>query len=394
MKKKVPAGRVPEKEKTEKIIKKIKADLISTSKSGRVKKKAEKSPSRGKTLQKKAPLKISVKKGIVKKKEEPGETKKKIIKKVSPKKEKPSVKKIGRKKKEEAVSKKIKTIPAGKINAKVTGKGRVIKKEKPEEPSVKARTAKRTSLPQAKKKTVPKSAGKPGKEHKAASGSKAETKKKVETGKEQLAAKKKKIALSKELMKEKIMGIFMPEVIEKETRKKKTGKIDRIQGLRGKGIPSLKESKDAGGTVKADSQEKDVLLPLPLEPLPSEYGENSIMLITVNPCRIFTFWEVREDTLKISQGILTIRLYDITDIHFDYMDANSYVDREVSGRIGDMYLDVSPARDYAADIGILSSAGNFITIARSYKVSTPGITAPEGFESPAENIATGIRVGY
>jgi len=396
MKKKSPAGRVTEKEKTEKIIKNIKADLTSTSKSGRVKKKAKKSPSRGKTPQKKVPSKISAKtkKGIVKKKESPGNTKKKIIKKVSPKKEKPSVKKIGRKKKEEAVSKKVKTISAGKIKAKLTDKGKVAKKEKPDKPSVKAKTAKRTPLPQAKKKVVPKSAGKPGKEHKTSSGAKAETKKKVEKRKKQIATKKEKIALPKEIKKEKVLGIFIPEGIEKKIRQKKTGGIGRVEGLKGQGIPREKESKEARGKVKADSIRENYLQPMPLEPLPSEYGEDSIALITVNPYRIFAFWEVREDTLKLFQGIITIRLYDITDINFDYMDANSYLDREVSERIGDMYLDVSPAKDYTADIGMLSSEGNFITIARSHKVSTPGITVAEGFESLVKTSGTGMRVGY
>jgi len=149
------------------------------------------------------------------------------------------------------------------------------------------------------------------------------------------------------------------------------------------------------------------LLPAPFETLPSEYGENSIHLIAINPQRVFAFWEVREDTLKKFQGALTLRQYDITDFDFDRMDANNYVDREVSERAGALYLDANPAKDYVAEIGILYRGGIFITIARSHKVSTPHITtarfdepelhdvtAVEEAESPEKEIETEIRVGY
>jgi len=134
--------------------------------------------------------------------------------------------------------------------------------------------------------------------------------------------------------------------------------------------------------------------PAPFECLPSEYGENGITLMVVNPSKLFAFWEVGEDTLQIFHGELKIRLYDITGIDLDSMDANSCIDISVNDRIGDGYINVSPGKDYIADIGIVYSKGIFITVARSLKVSTPHelIAEEKVFSEQPGDI--GVRVGY
>jgi uncharacterized protein len=394
MKKKAPAGRVTEKEKTEKIIRKIKADLTSSPKSGKKRKEAKSPPSQKKAPQKKVRLKTSSGKGKVKK-EKPEKRKRETVKRISPKKERPSVKKAGTKKKEKAVSKKVKTITAEKIITKLPGKEKAAKKEKPGKPSARAKTEKKPALPASgRKRAVPKPAAKPAKKIKVATGAKTEIKKKTEKSKKQLTTKRKKTVLSEEIKKEKVLKILSPEVTGKEKKTIKAGRIYRGQGFTDTRSPKTEEAKEVREEKKAYFAGEDILPPVPSEPLPSEYGENSIALITVNPHRVFAFWEVREDTLKIFQGTLTMRLYDITGIDFDHRDANSYADREVSERTGDLYLDVSPAKDYVADIGILYSGGIFITIARSHKVSTPAIAAAEEGESPEKEAETKIRVGY
>ena len=408
MKKKAPAGRVPEKKKTEKIIRKIKADLTSSSRPDRKRKEAKTPLSPKKASQKKGRLKASTRKGKARQNEEPEKRKKKTVQEVSPKKEKPLVKRAGTKKKEKAVSKKSKTITAGKTRVKLPGKDKSAKKEKPEKRAAKAATGKKPALPASKKqRAVPKSTVKPVKRVKVAAGAKTEIKKKTEKRNKPLIAKRKKAALSEEIKKEKVMEIFRPEVTEKEKKKMKAGRTDRGPGLTDSGSLKTEEAKEAREEKKADSAEEDVLLPAPLETLPSEYGENSIHLITINPQRVFAFWEVREDTLKKFQGALTLRQYDITDFDFDRSDANNYVDRDVSERAGALYLDANPAKDYIADIGILYRGGIFMTIARSHKVSTPHITtarsdelvlphvtAVEDAESPEKETETEIRVGY
>ena len=406
MKKKAPAGRVPEKKKTEKIIKKIKADLTSSSRSGRKRKEAKTPLSPKKASQKKVQLKASTGKGKVKKKEEPEKRKKKTVQEVSPKKEKPFVKRVSTEKKEKAVSKKSKTISAGKTRVKLPGKDKSAKKEKPEKPAAKATTGKKPPLLASRRKSaVPKPAVKPGKKVKVAAGAKTEIKKKTEKRKKPLIAKRKKVALSEEIKKEKVMDIFRPEVTGK-AKKRKAGRTYRRQGLKGSGSLKKEEAKEAREEKKAYSAEKGILPPASFETLPSEYGENSIHLITINPQQVFAFWEVREDTLKKFQGALTLRQYDITNLDFGRSNADSYVDREVSERAGTLYLDVKPAKDYIAEIGILYSGGIFITIARSHKVSTPHTTAARSDElelphvraveeaESSEKEIEKIRVGY
>jgi len=133
--------------------------------------------------------------------------------------------------------------------------------------------------------------------------------------------------------------------------------------------------------------------PVPLETLPSEYGENGVILMTVNPYKLFSFWEVRKETLNIFKGKLTLRVYDVTDIDFDSMKANSFLDIAVRERVGKAYVNVSPSKEYIADIGIVYN-GIFITIARSPKVSTPGAGIPAEEEFLQEVFDDGIRIGY
>ena len=91
----------------------------------------------------------------------------------------------------------------------------------------------------------------------------------------------------------------------------------------------------------------------------------------VNPTRLFTFWEVTEDTLARYIGDLCLRVYDITGVDFDGNNAQGSFDIMVSDRIGDWYIDVGPEKEYVVDIGIMYPQGIFVTIARSHSVATP-----------------------
>jgi hypothetical protein len=127
--------------------------------------------------------------------------------------------------------------------------------------------------------------------------------------------------------------------------------------------------------------------------LPEEYGENSVTLMTVDPCRLFAFWEVREKTLEIFKGQVNIRVYDVTGIDFNMMDTNSYLDISADARVGKCYINVSPEREYLADAGIIFD-GIFIAVARSSRVSTPRAAVPEEGVFPYGIWQTGLRTGY
>ena len=113
----------------------------------------------------------------------------------------------------------------------------------------------------------------------------------------------------------------------------------------------------------------------PEEGLPAEYGENNITLMVVDPYTLFAYWEVREDALKLFEGSLSIRLYDVTGVDFDYAEALSYTDFEIENRIGSAYLHVADSKEYIMEIGIIYK-NVLITIERSNRVHTP-ISVPE-----------------
>ncbi len=174
-----------------------------------------------------------------------------------------------------------------------------------------------------------------------------------------------------------------------------------------KGIKEVKEEKrpekEMRAVVRSDDEiegreiKKDLSAynpPVSPMPLPAEYGENGVSLLTVNPSRLFAFWEIKEDTLRIFKGSPKLRLYDVTGVDIDSMDASSYIDIEIDNRIGDCYISVSPGKDYFADIGILYSGGIFMGLARSMKVSTPYGTVTDEEVVPARFSDAGIRVGY
>jgi hypothetical protein len=170
----------------------------------------------------------------------------------------------------------------------------------------------------------------------------------------------------------KVLGIKQPA---------KTGKSEQVRA----GIA-------AGAEKRRRPAESRQYPSMPPETLPSQYDENGITIIVVNPCKIFTFWEVREDTLNMLGGELAIRLYDVSGADLEGMDANIFLDILLNDRIGSLYIDVIPDRDYISYIGVLFS-GVFTAIARSNKVSAPHAAAEEALWPTALD-DTGIRQGY
>jgi hypothetical protein len=113
--------------------------------------------------------------------------------------------------------------------------------------------------------------------------------------------------------------------------------------------------------------------------IPSEYGDNKIVLMVRDPWTLFTYWEIRPDVeraaresferegLSVSRSVL--RVYDVTgkaprpvsffDVDLCYGAVNWYLNN------------MSPGREWMIDIGLISSSGEFITLARSNVVKTP-----------------------
>ncbi len=400
MKKKVPARRVTDKAKQEELLRKVKASLTKPSKAAGKKKETKKAAPGKKISPKKVKARM-VKKPVKVEKEKVG----KFVKKVSPGKRTPTMKIAVKKKKE--------TLPKA-IAETVKGK-KVVKKEKAAKIGVQIKDKKALPL-RAEKKEKP-AAGKAGKLQAA---SKAETKtgKKLvkrtaekvrKTSPPEIAKKEKKIEIPEtagRMKKTKKEAAIKPVIKRKQAKKEKDiikefkGVGELIKGKTGEIVKEIRQTAEIEEpeNIKEDKECRPAPAekwpPIPFEFLPSEYGENGITLMVVNPSKLFAFWEVREDTLQIFQGDLKIRLYDITGIDFDSMDVNNCIDIAVNDRIGDGYISVSPGKDYFADIGIVYSEGIFITVARSLKVSTPHEAIAEEKVLPGQPGDIGLRVGY
>ncbi|MBI5042559.1 MAG: DUF4912 domain-containing protein [Nitrospirae bacterium] len=120
------------------------------------------------------------------------------------------------------------------------------------------------------------------------------------------------------------------------------------------------------------------------EELPPFYGENKIVLMARDPYYAFTYWEVTsqryEDAKRLlGQGVkLILRVYDITDIHFDGKNARGYFDIEVYEMTGSWYINIGrPNRSFCIDLGALAPDGRFLTLVRSNTVTMPRDTVSD-----------------
>jgi len=265
---------------------------------------------------------------------------------------------------------------------KVSARAKKIstKKKKPEKGKVKIE----------KKKTTRKTAKKETKEVKAKVKKKKavveivkkETKK-VKVRKEE-KAKKKKVAIK---TKKKVIPSIEKKVAIKKTPQKPSEMITAKEVA----LPKRAVPKRPKRVLRPEKEER--YPPLPIEILPEEYGEDSIALMTVDPRKLFIYWEVREDTFKKYAGILTIRAYDVTGINFNGTNARNYFDIAVNNRIGSWYIDVNPEKAFIADVAIIDPSGVFITVARSNKVITPRAEVAEEGVLPPKLYETGLPEG-
>lgn len=375
--KKAAAKKISDKAKKQAIEKKIKKALSTPQKaSAKIKKVTAVTP---KSKTKKTPVKKSKaastkKPGAVtaKKKETTGKAIKKVAKKIVIKPEK-ARKKTTVKKEEQPAAKTEKRItvkppvekPVNKV--RVTARKEIPAKKKPKK-VVKKRAVKKIPAEKTKKVAVKKPAEKPKKD--VATRVKPEKKEKQKKTRERLTGKAQRTAPAEEKKKEE--KSVAPHAGPQITIREKLKKV--LQG------PPIFPEKGISYP------------PLPWETLPAEYGENAVTLMMVNPFKLFAFWEVKEDTLRIFKGTLTIRIYDVTGVDIEKSDPNSFFDIALEDRIGSLYVNVIPERVYIADIGIMYE-GIFVGIARSSTVGTPRSTATEEGAVPICT-ETGEWVGY
>ena len=134
-------------------------------------------------------------------------------------------------------------------------------------------------------------------------------------------------------------------------------------------------------------------------PLPEDYGENRLTLMTRDPWLLFAYWEITPRSLKRAfrrakdaSAQLVLRLYEMASPFFTVRDILRRSDLFVGDRrVGDWYITVPAAKSvYVAEIGYLDTAGKYSVITRSnFAGSLPILTTesvlPEEIPTPVDS---------
>ncbi|HUT10650.1 MAG TPA: glycosyltransferase [Thermoguttaceae bacterium] len=110
------------------------------------------------------------------------------------------------------------------------------------------------------------------------------------------------------------------------------------------------------------------------------YGptENHVGLAMVSPCRGFAHWRIRPEWIDHTAGQrgeawrdcrLILRLYDVSHIEFDGLNAHRIQDQAISAICGHTYVDLPHGGSWQlAEVGFLLRNGEFLPAARSRAV--------------------------
>ncbi|TRZ49263.1 DUF4912 domain-containing protein [bacterium] len=115
--------------------------------------------------------------------------------------------------------------------------------------------------------------------------------------------------------------------------------------------------------------------------LPSSYGKDKIILQVRDPWWIHAYWEVTQRTIDRLKDELKddfhkakrlLRVYDVSNIHFNGKNAHRFFDIAISEYANNWYIDTGgPGRSWCVELGLLLPGGRFIMIVRSNVVQTP-----------------------
>jgi glycosyltransferase involved in cell wall biosynthesis len=111
---------------------------------------------------------------------------------------------------------------------------------------------------------------------------------------------------------------------------------------------------------------------------PIPLAGDHVTLIMVTPRLGYVHWHVREESVealrtahgkKFNASKMIVRIYDVTDILFDGLNAHMFFDADVSGLSGNYYFAIDRlGRSYLTEIGFRFGNGSFHYIARSNTV--------------------------
>jgi hypothetical protein len=106
--------------------------------------------------------------------------------------------------------------------------------------------------------------------------------------------------------------------------------------------------------------------------LPESYGVTELVLLPVDPCWIFAYWEVTPPAIsdlmnqlgpRASGGRYVLRIYDVTAIEFTGSNAHSFFDLSTDLSARNWYINLwSSEKSLAGDLGYLLPDGQFFSL--------------------------------
>jgi hypothetical protein len=115
--------------------------------------------------------------------------------------------------------------------------------------------------------------------------------------------------------------------------------------------------------------------------IPWGYGRDRVTAMPVDPERMCVYWEVTDDSIaRVREGLgqsgpsayLCLRVYDISGRIFDGTNAHSYFDHGTDRTTRQWFFHIGkPTSEALIEVGLKSSEGYFVKIARSSRVAFP-----------------------
>lgn len=116
-------------------------------------------------------------------------------------------------------------------------------------------------------------------------------------------------------------------------------------------------------------------------PFPEAYGKDRLVLLPIDPYWVHAYWELPTSRASDSPGgsgetgddaRYTLRVYDVSHIHFDGTNAHGFFDIAISREAGNWYINLSsPGKSLCAELGLVRPDGSFSPLVRSNVIQTP-----------------------
>ncbi len=116
--------------------------------------------------------------------------------------------------------------------------------------------------------------------------------------------------------------------------------------------------------------------------IPSGYGDDRITLMVKDPWWLYAYWEIQPATERAARTQLSpqeivglqsvLRVHDVTGIDYPSQPSHRSFDIALSGLATNWYIQTNaPDRSFIAELGLLTSGGRFLLLARSNRVTAP-----------------------